>query len=64
VGGKSRIICPAELAYGDRGSPTIPGGSTLAFTVELLDIIKEAAKEPAKEPAKEAAKEPAKEPTK
>ena len=52
VGGKSRIICPAELAYGDRGSPTIPGGSTLAFTVELLDIIKEAAKEPAKEPAK------------
>ncbi len=41
VGGKSRIICPAELAYGDRGQPpSIPGGSTLDFTVELLDIVK------------------------
>jgi len=41
VGGKSRIICPAELAYGDRGQPpTIPGGSTLVFSVELLDVVK------------------------
>ena len=41
VGGKSRILCPAELAYGDRGQPpSIPGGSTLDFTVELLDIVK------------------------
>lgn len=40
VGGKSRIICPAEVAYGDRGQPpTIPGGSTLVFNVELLDIV-------------------------
>jgi FKBP-type peptidyl-prolyl cis-trans isomerase len=60
VGGKSRIICPAEVAYGDRGSPTIPGGSTLVFTVELLDIVKDALKDPAKastqEPAKDAVK--------
>jgi len=41
VGGKSRIICPAELAYGDHGQPpSIPGGATLDFTVELLDIVK------------------------
>ena len=41
VGGKSRIVCPADVAYGDRGSPPkIPGGSTLVFNVELLDIVK------------------------
>ena len=41
VGGKSRILCPSDVAYGDRGSPPkIPGGSTLVFNVELLDIVK------------------------
>jgi FKBP-type peptidyl-prolyl cis-trans isomerase FkpA len=39
VGGKSRIVCPPELAYGDRGSGgTIPGGAALTFEVELLEI--------------------------
>lgn len=41
VGGRSRIVCPSELAYGDGGSPPrIPGGATLVFDVELLDIVK------------------------
>jgi FKBP-type peptidyl-prolyl cis-trans isomerase FkpA len=41
VGGKARLVCPSDIAYGDRGSPpTIPGGSTLVFEVELLEIVK------------------------
>jgi FKBP-type peptidyl-prolyl cis-trans isomerase len=39
VGGKSRIVCPSILAYGERGAPpVIKPGSTLVFDVELLDI--------------------------
>lgn len=39
VGGKSKLVCPAEIAYGDTPRPPkIPGGATLVFEVELLDI--------------------------
>ena len=41
VGGKSRLVCPASLAYGDRGGAAkIKPGSTLVFEVELLEIVK------------------------
>jgi FKBP-type peptidyl-prolyl cis-trans isomerase FkpA len=41
VGEKAKLTCPAEIAYGDSGHPpSIPGGATLLFDVELLDIVK------------------------
>jgi FKBP-type peptidyl-prolyl cis-trans isomerase FkpA len=38
VGGKAKLVCPADMAYGDQGSGSIPGGAALAFEVELLAI--------------------------
>jgi len=38
VGGKSLLVCPSDLAYGDGGRPAIPGGAALVFEVELLDV--------------------------
>lgn len=37
-GGKAILYIPSELGYGDRTTPTIPGGSTLIFEVELISI--------------------------
>jgi FKBP-type peptidyl-prolyl cis-trans isomerase FkpA len=39
VGEVATLFCPSEIAYGDGGRPpTIPGGATLVFEVELLEI--------------------------
>lgn len=41
AGGRSQIVCPPDLAYGDGGSPpAIPPGATLKFDIELLEVAK------------------------
>ena len=41
VGGKSKLVCPSDIAYGDQGRPPIiKPGATLVFEIELLEIVK------------------------
>ena len=38
-GGKMKVTCPSDLAYGDRGVGQIPAGSALTFEVELIAVV-------------------------
>ena len=40
VGGKARLVCPPETAYGAQGAPpAVPPNAVLDFEVELLSIV-------------------------
>jgi FKBP-type peptidyl-prolyl cis-trans isomerase len=58
VGGKSRVVCPSNLAYGEQGSPpNIGPNNALIFEVQLLDIPKAAPVAPALPPPAAAPKQ-------
>ncbi len=39
VGGRRKIVIPANLGYGDRGrAPAVPPKATLIFDVQMLDV--------------------------
>lgn len=40
VGGKSKLTCPASIAYGSRGGGAVPAGAALTFEVELLEVLR------------------------
>ena len=40
VGGRSKLVCPSNLAFRDKGlPPLIKPGATLVFDIELLEIV-------------------------
>ncbi|HTO08316.1 MAG TPA: FKBP-type peptidyl-prolyl cis-trans isomerase [Myxococcota bacterium] len=59
VGGKYKLTCPSDIAYGDRGSPpAIKPGAALTFEIELLSVTPAAAPQmtPTPSPAPDAPK--------
>lgn len=48
VGDKFKVYIPSNLGYGDQGAgPDIPGGATLVFEMELLEVKKASTEKPA-----------------
>ncbi len=39
-GGKAKLVCPSDMAYGAAGAGAIPPNATLVFDIELLEVIK------------------------
>jgi FKBP-type peptidyl-prolyl cis-trans isomerase FkpA len=42
VGGKARLVCPAETAFGDRGKAPVKPRMAVAYEIELLGVGQEA----------------------
>jgi len=40
IGDTAEIVVPMEMGYGPAGGGPIPGGATLLFTIELLDVTR------------------------
>ena len=39
-GGRSRLVCPPDTAWGDAGTPRVPGGAALDIEIQLIAITK------------------------
>ncbi len=38
VGGRRMVTIPSDLGYGEQGTGPIPGGATLVFVLDLVEV--------------------------
>ena len=38
VGGRRYVVIPSDLGYGEQGQGPIPGGATLVFVIDLVEV--------------------------